>query len=74
MKLKQFIPTPSAWAHLRFVFSVFLLPVYLFAFSQVPFVKTGQACSYFLSGTFWLSRPVMAITAILIRMKIALAC
>jgi 1,4-dihydroxy-2-naphthoate octaprenyltransferase len=35
MNLKQLIPTPSAWAHLRFVFSVFLLPVYLFAFSQV---------------------------------------
>ncbi len=47
MKLKQLIPSSSAWAHLRFVFSVFLLPVYLFAFSQVPFVNPGNALLIF---------------------------
>src|SRR4051812_46581634 len=47
MKFKQLIPTSSAWAHLRFVFSVFLLPVYLFAFSQVPVIHTGQALLIF---------------------------
>ena len=48
MKFKQLIPTASAWAHLRFVFSVFLLPVYLFAFSQVEVVHAGQALLIFL--------------------------
>jgi len=47
MKFKQLIPTPSAWAHLRFVFSVFLLPVYLFAFSQSPHIHAGQAVLIF---------------------------
>ncbi|MBB6108181.1 1,4-dihydroxy-2-naphthoate octaprenyltransferase [Mucilaginibacter lappiensis] len=48
MNLKQLIPTPSAWAHLRFVFSVFLLPVYLFAFSQVHDVHFWPAVLVFL--------------------------
>jgi 4-hydroxybenzoate polyprenyltransferase len=52
MKLKQLIPTPSAWAHLRFVFSVFLFPVYLFAFSQVPFVEPGKALLIFFIWHF----------------------
>jgi 1,4-dihydroxy-2-naphthoate octaprenyltransferase len=52
MKLKQIIPTPSAWAHLRFVFSVFLLPVYLFAFGQVPFIQPGQALLIFFIWHF----------------------
>jgi 1,4-dihydroxy-2-naphthoate octaprenyltransferase len=47
MKFKQLIPTPSAWAHLRFVFSVFLLPVYLFAFSQAQVIHAGQAILIF---------------------------
>lgn len=47
MKFKQFIPTRSAFAHLRFVFSVFLLPVYLFAFSQADTVKTSTAVLVF---------------------------
>lgn len=47
MKFKQLIPTPSAWAHLRFVFSVFLLPVYLFAFSQADVVHPAQAILIF---------------------------
>lgn len=33
------LPTRSAIAHLRFVFSIFLFPVYLFALGQVPSVK-----------------------------------
>lgn len=52
MKLKQLIPTPSAWAHMRFVFSVFLLPVYLFAFSQATFVQPGQAVLIFFIWHF----------------------
>lgn len=48
MNLKQIIPTSSAWAHMRFVFSVFLLPVYLFAFSQVPFIDPANAILVFL--------------------------
>ncbi|MGN8067580.1 UbiA family prenyltransferase [Mucilaginibacter sp. 22184] len=47
MNLKQLIPTRSAWAHLRFVFSVFLLPVYLFAFSQAHDVHVGSAILVF---------------------------
>lgn len=47
MKLKQIIPTRSAWAHLRFVFSVFLLPVYLFAFSQAPAINPRHAVLIF---------------------------
>jgi 1,4-dihydroxy-2-naphthoate octaprenyltransferase len=47
MKFKQLIPTRSAWAHLRFVFSVFLLPVYLFAFSQATAIHAGQAVLIF---------------------------
>lgn len=47
MKLKQIIPTRSAWAHMRFVFSVFLLPVYLFAFSQSPTINPGKALLIF---------------------------
>ncbi|MCJ8210471.1 UbiA family prenyltransferase [Mucilaginibacter sp. RS28] len=35
MTFRRLWPTRSAFAHLRLVFSVFLLPVYLFAFSQV---------------------------------------
>ncbi|NOW96652.1 UbiA family prenyltransferase [Mucilaginibacter sp. SG564] len=47
MNLKQLIPTRSAWAHLRFVFSVFLLPVYLFAFSQAHDVHVGSGVLVF---------------------------
>ncbi|MDN5285244.1 MAG: ubiquinone biosynthesis protein UbiA [Mucilaginibacter sp.] len=47
MKFKQLIPTASAWAHLRFVFSVFLLPVYLFAFSQVQVIHASSAILVF---------------------------
>jgi 1,4-dihydroxy-2-naphthoate octaprenyltransferase len=52
MKFNQFIPTRSALAHLRFVFSVFLLPVYLFAFSQAGTVKTSTAVLVFFIWHF----------------------
>ncbi|QEM06975.1 ubiquinone biosynthesis protein UbiA [Mucilaginibacter rubeus] len=52
MKFKQFIPTRSAFAHLRLVFSVFLLPVYLFAFSQASAVKTWAAVLVFFIWHF----------------------
>lgn len=52
MKINQIIPTSSALAHLRFVFSVFLLPVYLFAFSQVPFIDPIKAILVFLIWHF----------------------
>lgn len=47
MNIKQFIPSRSALAHLRFVFSVFLLPVYLFAYSQAPFIHLKTAALIF---------------------------
>ncbi len=34
--LRNFFPSASALVHLRFLFSVFLLPVFLFALSQAP--------------------------------------
>jgi 4-hydroxybenzoate polyprenyltransferase len=34
--LKSLFPSRSAWIHLRFLFSFFLLPVFLFALSQAP--------------------------------------
>lgn len=52
MNLKQFIPSLSALAHLRIVFSVFLLPVYLFAFSQAPFINTTSAVLIFFIWHF----------------------
>ncbi|QQL49575.1 UbiA family prenyltransferase [Mucilaginibacter ginkgonis] len=36
MVLKHLLPSRSAIAHLRFVFSLFLMPVFCFALSQVP--------------------------------------
>lgn len=39
MNIKAALPTRSAIAHLRFVFSIFLFPVFLFALSQVHTVK-----------------------------------
>lgn len=47
MKIKQVIPTPSALAHLRFVFSLFLFPVFLFALSQTRAVHISQALLIF---------------------------
>jgi len=48
MKLKEVWPTKSAIAHLRFLFSIFLLPVYLFALSQAPHIIPFNAILIFL--------------------------
>ena len=44
----KFIPTKSALLHLRLFFSVFLLPVFLFALSQVAEIKVFEAIVTFL--------------------------
>ena len=48
MQVKQIIPTRSTLAHLRFVFSLFLMPVYLFAYSQATVIDPGAAVLVFL--------------------------
>ena len=40
---RSIFPTASTLLHLRFLFSVFLLPVFLFALSQVPEIKVQNA-------------------------------
>lgn len=52
MKAKQIIPTSSALAHLRFVFSLFLFPVFLFALSQTPVAHISQALLIFFIWHF----------------------
>lgn len=52
MKLKQLIPTRSAIAHLRFVFSLFLFPVFLFALSQTNHVPIGKVLLVFFIWHF----------------------
>jgi 4-hydroxybenzoate polyprenyltransferase len=52
MNIKQLLPTPSAIAHLRFVFSLFLFPVYLFALSQTAHVHLGKALLVFFIWHF----------------------
>jgi 4-hydroxybenzoate polyprenyltransferase len=46
--LQSIIPSRSAIAHLRFVFSLFLMPVYFFAYSQALVVHVGYALLAFL--------------------------
>ncbi len=48
--LQLIIPSRSSIAHLRFVFSLFLMPVYLFAYSQAPIIHIGYA---FLAFLIW---------------------
>jgi 1,4-dihydroxy-2-naphthoate octaprenyltransferase len=48
MKLKEVWPTRSAIAHLRFLFSLFLFPVYLFALSQAPLINIRNAILAFI--------------------------
>ncbi|OKS88567.1 UbiA family prenyltransferase [Mucilaginibacter polytrichastri] len=48
MVLKHLWPTRSAIAHLRFVFSVFLMPVFCFAYSQAPHVDLVKAILIFI--------------------------
>jgi 4-hydroxybenzoate polyprenyltransferase len=52
MKIKQLIPTRSALAHLRFVFSLFLFPVFLFALSQTPVIHFGKVILVFFIWHF----------------------
>lgn len=52
MKIKQLLPTRSAFAHLRFVFSLFLFPVYLFALSQTQDIKISKALLIFFIWHF----------------------
>jgi 4-hydroxybenzoate polyprenyltransferase len=52
MMLKHLIPTKSAIAHLRFVFSIFLLPVFCFAYSQAPHVIIRNAVLVFIIWHF----------------------
>ena len=46
--LKAFLPGFSTLLHLRFFFSVFLLPVYFFALSQVPEINWNSAILTFI--------------------------
>lgn len=46
--LQSIIPSRSAIAHLRFVFSLFLMPVYLFAYSQATLIAPPNALLVFL--------------------------
>lgn len=46
--LRYIIPSRSAIAHLRFVFSLFLMPVYFFAYSQALLINPVNALLVFL--------------------------
>ena len=48
MAFKHLIPTRAAIAHLRFVFSLFLMPVYCFAYSQAPTINIAKAILIFI--------------------------
>jgi 1,4-dihydroxy-2-naphthoate octaprenyltransferase len=47
MNLQSALPTRSAIAHLRFVFSFFLFPVFLFALSQAQHINLLNVCVVF---------------------------
>ncbi|WP_423146683.1 UbiA family prenyltransferase [Rubrolithibacter danxiaensis] len=49
----QIIPTRSAWLHIRLFFSVFLLPVYVFALSQSPAADPVKALLIFIIWHFF---------------------
>lgn len=46
--IRNFFPSPSALLHLRILFSVFLMPVFLFALSQVPQINLQDAILTFI--------------------------
>lgn len=46
--IRKFVPSASALLHLRLLFSVFLLPVYLFAFSQATDINVFNAVLTFV--------------------------
>lgn len=50
--LQHIIPSRSAIVHLRFVFSLFLMPVYLFAYSQSALIDPRSALLAFLIWHF----------------------
>lgn len=50
----KLLPSRSALLHLRFPFSLFLLPVYVFALSQVPFVTIYNSILVFISWHFFI--------------------
>lgn len=50
----RFLPSSSSWLHLRFLFSLFLLPVFVFAVSQVPYADTEKAWLAFISWHFFI--------------------
>lgn len=52
MNTKQFIPSRSTIVHLRFLFSFFLFPVFLFALSQTPVLNSGRAFLIFFIWHF----------------------
>jgi 4-hydroxybenzoate polyprenyltransferase len=52
MNIQHLLPTRSAIAHLRFVFSLFLFPVFLFALSQAPVVHFFKAIVVFFIWHF----------------------
>ena len=45
---RNFFPTASAFLHLRLLFSVFLMPVFLFALSQVPQINVQNTVFTFI--------------------------
>lgn len=49
----KFLPSRSAIVHMRFGFSFFLLPVFLFALSQAPVVNTINAVLTFITWHFF---------------------
>lgn len=46
--IRKYLPGRSAWQHMRFLFSFFLLPIFLFALSQVPSIDTVRALLTFV--------------------------
>ena len=46
--LRNFFPTASAFLHLRLLFTVFLMPVFLFALSQVPQINVQNTVLTFI--------------------------
>jgi 4-hydroxybenzoate polyprenyltransferase len=47
--LMNFLPSRSTLLHLRFPFSLFLMPVYIFALSQVPIIHMYNAVAAFIA-------------------------
>jgi 1,4-dihydroxy-2-naphthoate octaprenyltransferase len=50
----NFMPSKSSWLHLRFAFSLFLLPVFIFAVSQAPHPDTVKCWIAFFCWHFFI--------------------